>query len=406
VALRSRLNFFEFSRHLPRRTVRLRLTVLYSTLFLASGVALLAITYVLVSDSPPYARVLGRSHPPNGATHLTRGGGDVSVALANQLADELHSLLVRSAIALAIMAVVSIWLGWLFAGRVLRPLRTITESTRHISEDNLHERLALPGPRDEVRELGDTIDGLLTRLESAFDSQRHFVANASHELRTPLTVSRAMLQVALADPDITLDSLRVACEEVIDSGRQQEQLVDALLTLARSQQGLDHKEPVDLATVTADVVDACRPLAEAGGLRLDATLTPAIVFGDVRLVRTLVSNLMENAISHNIGGGYVQIAVGDAPGGAALTVTNTGPRVPSEEIGRLLQPFQRAGPDRAGYAAGLGVGLSVVAAIATAHGAHLNISARQDGGLTVEVFFPCSASDSPRRQRNHQPHLA
>jgi signal transduction histidine kinase len=301
---------------------------------------------------------------------------------------DLHEFLVGSCITLAAMIGISVLLGWLLAGRVLRPLRTITDTTRSISENDLHQRLALPGPRDELTELGDTIDGLLGRLQRAFDSQRRFVANASHELRTPLTVDRAILQVALADSNITLDSLRAACGEVLEAGREQERLIDALLVLARSQRGLDHKEPVDLAAVTSEVLHAHEPSAAARGLHIDASLNGATVSGDARLLHRLVSNLVDNAIRHNITSGRVQVTLAASSTEATLIVTNTGSPVAPDQVSRLLQPFQRGTQDRTANPNGLGLGLSIVADIAAAHGASLEIVPRPKGGLTITVSFP------------------
>jgi signal transduction histidine kinase len=285
------------------------------------------------------------------------------------------------------MAVVSAVLGWLVAGRTLRPLRVMTETTRRISEDDLDRRLAMPGRRDELKDLADTIDGLLARLQAAFDAQRQFVANASHELRTPLTLERAMLEVALADPGATAVTLRSACEEVLAVGQQQEQLIEALLTLARSQRGLDHKEPFDLAEVAARVLDARRHSAQALALDIAATLVPAPVTGNPGLAERLVANLADNALRYKRPGGHVQVMTGAADGHTFLRVANTGPQVPAAQLQRLLQPFQRLSPDRAAEAGGSGLGLSIVAAIANAHGAVLSARPGPHGGLNVEVTF-------------------
>jgi signal transduction histidine kinase len=234
----------------------------------------------------------------------------------------------------------------------------------------------------------------------AFDSQRRFIANASHELRTPLMLSQTLLQVALANPGITLDSLRAACQEVVDAGKDQAQLIDALLTLARSQRGLDHRESVDLTAVVTDALTAHGPSAAAKRLQVDAALDDACVSGDARLIHRLVSNLVDNAIRYNITGGSVEIKLAATAAHTTLTVTNTGPAVPADEVSRLLEPFQRAAQPRAAGPNGLGLGLSIVADIAEAHGASLAVRPRPEGGLTVAVGFP--ADSTLRIQGEHQ----
>lgn len=379
------------ARRLPRRTVRLRLTLLYGGLFLASGAALLAVTYLLVATQFPGRHVVTG---PNGGASGSGGAfappDSAPADQARQQAAQLHLLLAQSGIALAIMAVVAFGLGWLVAGRILRPLRAMTATTRHISADNLHQRLAVPGPSDELKDLGDTIDGLLARLEAAFEAQRRFVANASHELRTPLTLERAMLEVALADPDATAESLRATCEDVLATGQQQERIIEALLTLARSQQGLHQHEPVDLAAITATVVARRQPEACRRGLQLTAALGPASASGNPRLVERLVANLVDNALRHNTPSGLVEVTTTSRAGHATLSVGNTGPPVPAGQIERLLQPFQRLSTDRTTEHDGLGLGLSIVAAIATAHGALLIPHTRPGGGLDVHVSFPAA----------------
>jgi signal transduction histidine kinase len=233
------------------------------------------------------------------------------------------------------------------AGRVLRPVRTITSETRQISEANLHLRLSLPGPRDELRTLSDTIDGLLERLERAFDAQRRFVANASHELRTPLTAVRALLEMGISDPSATPASFREICRQALEENDQQEQLIDALLALAQGQRGLDGRGPVDLGLVAAAAASRAQQAdAAATHVELDAVLEAAVMSGDRHLLRRLVSNLLENAICHNVPGGHVHIEVRREVGQAVLSVVNTGPVVPAGEIERLLAPFQRLAPDR------------------------------------------------------------
>jgi signal transduction histidine kinase len=311
-----------------------------------------------------------------------------------QHAAELSQLLAYSGIALGIMTVASIGLGWLVAGRVLGPLRTITAAARSISASSLHERLALAGSDDELKELGDTFDGLLARLEAAFSAQRQFVANASHELRTPLTRQRTLIEVALAGPQPSVAALHGLCQQILAAGREQEALIEALLTLASSQRGLDRREPIDLAAITDEVVLAGRPEAELRGLKVAASIRPAPALGDARLAERLVANLIDNAVRHNVPHGAIEISAGTRAGHPVLSVSNTGPLIPADEVGRLFQPFQRgaAGRTASHDGLGLGLGLSIVAAIAAAHGAWLQADARPGGGLGVQVSFPPAAS--------------
>jgi signal transduction histidine kinase len=397
VGLHSPLSRPVFRPHLPRRTVRLRLTLMYGCLFLLSGAGLLAVTYLLVHNAlagPIWAS--GGSLPRNARGGIVHAPADNGL-LAQQAAD-LHQILVQSAIALAIMAVVSIGLGWLVAGRVLKPLRAMTATTRRISDRSLHERLAVGGPGDELKDLGDTIDELLARLEAAFDSQRRFVANASHELRTPLMLIQTMLQVALADPGLTLDSLRSTCQDVIAVGKDQAQLIDALLILACSQRGLDHRDPVDVAAVVADALDSAEVAATSAGLTVDTIIQPALIAGDERLLRTLVTNLVNNAVRYNRPRGNIQILATTQAGRPLVRVTNTGPPVPGDQIDRLLQPFQRLNDQRSADRDSLGLGLSIVAAIAAAHGATLSVHPQPAGGLTVDVAFPHSLAPTSRTE--------
>ncbi len=400
---------------LPRRTVRLRLTLLYGGLFLLSGAGLLAITYALVSHRLPVvasayggpAQLSGTAQGSTSVCFFARQPGSVTPPVpppncleASQLADrqraaELSSLLTESGIALAAMTVVSVGLGWLVAGRVLGPLRTITAAARSISASSLHARLALPGPEHELKELGDTFDGLLARLEAAFGAQRQFVANASHELRTPLARQRTVIEVALADPQPSIAALQAVCEQVLAAGQQQERLIEALLTLARSQRGLDRREPIDLTAITDQAVLAGRPGAELRGLTVATGLGPAPALGDARLAERLVANLIDNAVRHNVAHGVVEVGTGSWAHHAVLSVSNTGPVIPSAEVGRLFQPFQRSGADRTGSrdgpGPGPGLGLSIVGAIAAAHGAWLQADALPGGGLWIQVGFPQTA---------------
>jgi signal transduction histidine kinase len=420
VARRGRLGDLALGPHLRRRTVRFRLTALYCGLFFPSAVLLVVVTYALIilvqrwgpvswwrwwspkSNLDLHVTTSSHGSIAGVATHAATTSTNLATAtvhveiIGHSVALDTSEFLVGSSILLVAMIGASMVLGWLVAGRVLRPLRVMTTSARQISERNLHERLALEGPDDELKDLADTIDGLLTRLEAAFESQRRFVANASHELRTPLMLSQTLLQVALADPAVTLDSLRAACQESIDAGKDQAQLIDALLTLARSQQGLDRQDPVDLTAVVDAAINAHGPSAGAGGIHVDATLDEATVSGDARLIYRLVSNIVGNAIRYNITGGRVEVKLASSSTAAMLTVTNTGPLVAPHQVSRLLQPFQRATPDRAASPDGLGLGLSIVAQIAEAHGAVLDVSPRPEGGLIVAVSFPPARTVSRR----------
>jgi signal transduction histidine kinase len=378
---------------LPRRTARLRLTLLYGALFLLSGAILLTITYLLFErltdiskgEGPPIQYPTRQLHDPA----LIRGAATSRAAV-------LHQLLVSSGIALAIVAVLALLVGWFLAGRVLRPVRTITATARRISATNLHERLSLGNADEEFKELGDTLDDLFDRLEAAFDAQRHFVANASHELRTPLTRERTLLQVALEDPS-TSDVWLSTGHELLTSNRQQERVIEALLTLASSEGGLDHRERVDLSAICQDVL--LRPDLDVGpvGLHIETALRTAPLDGDPKLIERLVANLIDNAIGHNVADGHVQVATSVSDGEkATLTVTNTGPKIPPAEIGRLFQPFQRLDPHRT-HKDGHGLGLSIVAAIADAHNAAITAEPDPRGGLSVSVRFtsPLNTNGSP-----------
>jgi signal transduction histidine kinase len=458
---------------LPRRTARLRLTALYSGLFLLSGIALVAITYVLFQRATEYkaphlpkvphtgaiqqlqlpvpfkpiqsqgqsVQLLGHplglaqaqyelglaqkglaTVPPQGllagptqlariqhqltqAQHqLAQGQRQLADAVnqlvrvgpvqAAQRAADSHQLLVNSGIALAIVAVLALLAGWLIAGRMLQPIRTITRTARRISSTSLHERLALDGPQDELKELGDTLDDLFGRLDAAFEAQRQFVANASHELRAPLTRQRALIQVALADPDANLASLRTAHERVLASEQHVEQMIDGLLALTRGQAGLERREHLDLAAIASKVLLARESEAAGRDLDVHATLAPAPTDGDPRLVERLIANLLDNAIGHNIPQGHVAITTGTRDQRAFLAVANSGPTIPPEEVPRLLQPFQRLRGTRTAHGSGNGLGLAIVDAIAAAHRAALTAQPRPDGGLTVEVTFPSTSLEA------------
>jgi signal transduction histidine kinase len=388
--LRFRIASLPLGRQLPRRTARLRLAVLYGCGFLACGAVLLAITYLLVSQNAGFT-VQEPGAPGSVHSGATRDGlprRNFAAVAHVQRATDLHTLLIMSVITLAVMAVASGVLGWLIAGRVLQPLRTITNTAREISATNLHRRLALAGPDDELKELGDTLDGLLGRLEVAFESQRRFVANASHELRTPLARLKTMLQVSLMDPDATPASLRLAQQRALASERQLERLIDALLTLASGEQALQHREPIDLAAATSTLLRARAQEIERRKLRVDAKLEPAWTEGDPLLLERLIANLLDNAIEHNTPGGWLNIALATPAASVMLSVINGGPVIPADELDRLGQPFQQLAAERTNGGDGHGLGLSIVAAITTSHGGTLRLHARADGGLQAQVELP------------------
>ena len=377
-------------RRMPPRTIRLRLTVLYGLVSVLSAAVLLTITIMLADGLTP------RTTPVPGQAATTSGQQALAQALARiaqlqaQLrpVDPLHQLLVAAAAALAIMAGASIALGWVVAGRALRPLRAITTATQQISEEDLHRRLAMPGPRDELTNLADTIDGLLARLQAAFEGQQNFVANASHELRTPLAASRTMLEVALADPAASAAALRSACQDVLIEERHQERLIDALLTLARSQRGLDRRKPLDLGAITTDILRTREPDAASRDVTVSASIASAPVLGDDGLLRQLAANLIDNALRHNVPHGTLSIHVTSDRDHSTLKVANTGPVIAQDEIGRLLQPFQRLSSRRPADDDGLGLGLPIVAAITRAHHATLLVSPGDRGGLNIKASFP------------------
>ena len=356
------------------RTLQLRLALLYAGFFLAAGVAVLLVPILTIKGSTPVG---------------------ASAAMLAQHNADTRGQVIRAAATLAALVVVAVAAGWLIAGRFLRPLRTITATARDISASNLNRRLALTGRDDEFARLGETLDDLFGRLEASFEAQRRFVASASHELRTPLTAERALLQVALADPGATAHTLRAACDEVLALGHQQERLIDALLTLASSERGIDRWERFDLSDVAGTVIAGRREDAARRGIHVHAALAAAVAAGDPSLVQSMIANLVDNAIRHNPGGGRIEVSTATADGAATVAVSNTGAVIRPEEVDRLFEPFQRLGGNRLQHAGGHGLGLAIVRAIASAHGASLTASARPGGGLRVEVSFPPPPEGAP-----------
>jgi signal transduction histidine kinase len=405
-------------RRLPKG-VRLRLTVLYTIVFLAGGIVLLSISYALVSNSlgsgttppnplasPTYRLtqackaelnrpVLGKPKP-GAPADLACQKAFYEGALAEQANQRDHTmseLLKWSIVGLIGLTVASAGLGWMMAGRVLRPVHEITEAARRASERHLGERINMGGPEDELRELADTFDAMLERLDLSFATQRQFVANASHELRTPLTAMRTAIDVTLAKPARTPEQMEAMAERVRRAIDRAERTVDALLTLAVSNQGASAAvEPLDLATAAEDALDLVDGRVHASGLRVDTEIEPAEVTGNRALLERMVANLVENAVVHNVPDGWVRVRVGANNGHAYVEVANSGPIVKQDDLPHLFEPFRR-GAARIG-STGVGLGLSIVQSVGEAHGAEVKAVASAGGGLTVSVTMP-SRSNSP-----------
>jgi signal transduction histidine kinase len=361
------------------RTVRVRLTALYGGLSLLCGAALLTITYLLV-DGAPFG-------PPPGY-HPPAVSGNIGLVAGVERHSVLHTLLVRSTIALAIMTVVSIGLGWLVAGRVLAPLRLITARTRRISHESLHERLALDGPSDEIKELSDTIDELLSRLESAFEAQRRFMANVAHELRTPHTMMRTSLDVAEGKPQPISEDAQVLSSKVREGLDQADRLVESFLVLARAENGgLTDAEAVGLPGLVHSAVAARHDAIAELNLDAQDQLQDAQVIGNEMLLGRLVANLVDNAVRYNHPAGVIRVSTAAGADSARLTVENSGRPIDPEEAARLAEPFHRDGAERTA-SGGVGLGLAIVSAIAGAHHGALALQSRPDGGLIATVELP------------------
>jgi signal transduction histidine kinase len=373
-----------------------RLTLLYTGLFVACGAVVIAITYGLVASLPaertdPFARlgsaIRDRDVCPFEDDQLRAQCKDAFRQAANAGAQDqrdatLAHLLRYSLLTLTAATLLAGLAGWIVAGRVLRPVHQITQAARTASEHNLSARVSLRGPRDELRELADTFDAMLGRLQAAFESQRRFIANAGHELRTPLTVMRATLDVVLAKPAPTPGELRRMGQDVRAAIDHAERLITALLTLARSDRGLTVHEPVDLATVAEDVLDA----TDHSDRRLHASLEPARTSGDPVLLERLVANLVDNALRYNAPGGDLWLTTSTVDGQATLVVANTGPVIAGHALGVLFEPFQRLQGRTSSD--GFGLGLAIVASITAAHHGTVTAQPRPGGGLTVTVAMP------------------
>jgi signal transduction histidine kinase len=389
---------------MTRRSVRFRLTVLYGALFLVSGAALLAITYLLVRrETAPVLIRLGDpsepSPPGQAPTDLPAYADALRASAERQHDEQLQELLLQSGIALSIMMVVSLGLGWFVAGRVLAPLRTMTSRTRQISQHNLHERLALQGPADELKELADTIDDLLARLEAAFDAQRRFVANASHELRTPLAMMRTSLDVAGAKPSLPpeLRALDMKLREGLDEA---DRLLESFLALTRAESGgISERKPVSLRGLVEAAVEARTALIAERDIEVRSIRGDAAVVGEETLLARLVENLVDNAVRHNEPRGWISSDIEAAGGLGRLTIENGGIQLDEAKVRELAQPFRRLVADRTGTRDGFGLGLSIVAAVAAAHGGTLDLHARANGGFSATVDLPLAVIADASEQR-------
>jgi two-component system sensor histidine kinase VanS len=372
--------------HLPSRTVRLRLTLLYGGLFFISGLVLLAITYLIFRRASRVNLIV-----PNGPSHRAAALDAATelryAELVRHSTDALHHGLLRSVIVLAIMTVVSIALGWLVAGRVLRPLRAMTASTRQISERNLNERLALAGPRDELKDLADTIDGLLARLQAHVAEQQRFAANASHELRTPLAIMQTLLDVARSDPsrdDELVERLHDVNTRAID-------LTEALLLLSRAGQRSFAREDIDLSLMAEEASETLLPLAEERGVTIETSVEMTPTIGSRALLLQLSTNLVHNAIVHNLPDqGTVWVSTSARPDVVELTVENTGETLAPQMVSTLTEPFLRGDERVRGDHAGVGLGLAIVQSITQAHDGTLTLTPRAAGGLRVTVQLPAA----------------
>jgi signal transduction histidine kinase len=379
-----------------------RLTLTFAGLFLLAGLALVGLTYGLVDANLPWTSPRTVAHDQLAKTESLcnqKAGGNPSVVsqcvqsayragLINGKSDQrdaaLSTLLTYSLVGLGLMTIASGGLGWLVSRRMLQPVRSITSTARRASQEHLGERLALGGPRDELRELADTFDDMLDRLDRAFAAQRQFVANASHELRTPLTVMRTAIDVTLAKPGVSRAQLTEMAIRVRTSIDKAQQMVEALLTLAISERATPADEFLDLAVLAEDALETAQSGIDAGGLRVITRLTPAEVTGDRQLLDRMVWNLVDNAVRHNEPHGWLEIRTGTHDDGAFVRVVNSGEVVPGEALAGLVEPFQRLAV-RSAERDGAGLGLSIVQAVAAAHGASLQVRNPPGGGLDITV---------------------
>ncbi|MEO6395681.1 MAG: ATP-binding protein [Devosia sp.] len=400
-------------------TIRTRLSLLYAGAFFVAGVALIAFMYLFLAQvlnqqftirlAPPLD--IGSGVPPGPPS--IEDGSDVpgtaeegmrqarrviDVMIRRARVDTLQTMLIASAIIVALLTIAAGAIGWLVAGHALQPLRSITATARRVADRSLHERIALLGPKDEIKDLADTLDAMLERLDRSFDSQRRFIANASHELRTPLTIARTLIEVALLD-DSSDEKVKQLGTTLLAVNQRHEKLTDGLLTLASSDQRVADFQPFDLGEIAEHVVGEMRARADKTGASIEAALEPGTIMGDAMLIERLLQNLIENGLQYNLPeDGWVRVQTGSVADGVELEVTNSGPLVPAHEVSGLFEPFRRlaknerlAGAARGVTIRGAGLGLSIVRSVAQAHGGEIEATARDGGGLSIRIRFPSSS---------------
>ncbi|WP_052868863.1 sensor histidine kinase [Streptomyces niger] len=383
-----------------RPTIRIRLTLLYGGMFLMAGIVLLAIIYMLAANALqdgnqlPFKiigsdfRIVTDRCPGAATNNVDQLNSAINTCISQQRAVALNNLLNRSLMALVGLTIVAFAFGYAMAGRVLSPLGRITRTAQRVAGSDLHRRIELGGPDDELKELADTFDEMLDRLDRAFESQQRFVANASHELRTPLAINRTLLEVQLADPDASPELAQLG-KTLLATNERSEQLVEGLLLLARSENKIVDRKPVDLAEVASQAIEQSRTEAQAKGVELRGVRKQVFVQGNGVLLERIALNLVQNAVRYNVPeDGFVEVTTEAQPGWAVLVVSNTGPVVPAYEVENLFEPFRRLRTERTGSDKGVGLGLSIVRSVVRAHDGTITAVPREGGGMDMRVVLP------------------
>lgn len=382
---------WELIKGIPGRlSIRWRLTLTYGALFFAAGVLLETVMYIVVRSVLKADLVFHldapRGIPPELLAHWEQ---QIHIQSGVVVEATLDTLVRQSLLALIGVGILALILGYFVADRAMRPVQQMTATARKLSESTLaHQRIGLEGPNDELKELADTFDAMLTRLNVAFHTQRRFVANASHELRTPLTINRTVLEIALADPEASED-LKALGRTLLEVNARNERLIEGLLLLARSERELSVRRPVDAKDLTEAALEQLAPAAAKAGVTITTDLRSAPTTGDPVLLERAVANLIENAIKYNVpDAGKIWVRTGMVEGALVVQVANTGPHVPPYEVGSLFEPFRRLHADRVDSAKGSGLGLSIVRAVVQAHGGNVTAVPRDGGGLVVTMRLP------------------